>query len=118
MNEAIVYIQDGQIKNPKVVRKFFEEMPDGKHLLSSKGISKRTLPQNAYLHWMFNLVKEGLQNIGYREVKTADQAKHVCKSLFLSYEVDNGTGGKIKLIKRTRDLSKDEMSQFIDETIQ
>ncbi len=67
---------------------------------------------------IFPLIQQGLRDNRYREVKTAEQAKEICKSLFLSYEIENGTGGKIRMIRRTRDLTKEQMSEFIDEIIQ
>ncbi len=64
---------------------------------------------------MFPLILQGLRDNGYREIRTAEQAKEVCKRLFLSYEVENGTGGKITMVRRTRDLTKDQMQEFISD---
>lgn len=120
MPEAIINIIDG-VSAPhssSAIRKAFAECATGRYLLKLEKRDKRTNDQNAYLHTIFPLIRNGLQDIGYREVKTADDAKWVCKSLFLSYEIENGTGGKIRMVKRTRDLTKDEMSAFIEEVIQ
>lgn len=120
MPEVFVNIENG-VSAPhsrEAIRKAFADCPTGRYLLKLERKDKRSNDQNAYLHTIFPLIRDGLQEIGYREVKTADDAKWVCKSLFLSYDIDNGTGGKIRMVRRTRDLTKEQMSEFIDQIIQ
>ena len=98
---------------------FIESMkPETTYWCEGKEKNRRSNMQNAYLHVMFKLIQKGFYDLGYREIKTPDDAKYVMKDMFLSHYVENGTGGKIKMVKRTRDLTKTEMATFIDECIQ
>src|SRR5438477_3623732 len=119
MNEVFITRSNGQIVNKSQLAKLFNSLPpDGRFLVKVESKNKRTSPQNRYLHMMFYLIHLGFQDIGYREVRDAEIAKEIMKRRFLSVTIDNGTGGKIEIVKRTRDLTKEEMSQFIDECIQ
>jgi hypothetical protein len=118
MRELLVTISDKEIVNKKQVRQFFGDLPTGKWLLKAERKDKRTSNQNRYLHLMFTMIQKGFYDLGYREMKTAEQAKYQMKELFLSYYMENETGGKIKMVRRTRDLTKEQMSEFIDECIQ
>lgn len=104
------------IKDKRVLDKV--DLPDGKYYAKFDRKDKRTNQQNRYLHLMFSMIQKGFYELGYREMKTAEQAKYQMKELFLSYYIDNGTGGKLKQVRRTRDLTKEQMSVFIDECIQ
>ncbi len=115
---ALISIVDGRVDNRPTLVNIIRALPTGRYLFTIEPKSRRTIPQNSYLHMIFPLIQQGLRDNGYREVKTAEQAKEICKSLFLSYEIENGTGGKIRMIRRTRDLTKEQMSEFIDEIIQ
>lgn len=111
--------RDGEIINKQAVRKAFESAPEnGRFILKIEAKNKRTCPQNRYLHLMFDLIQKGFYNNGYREVKDAEDAKYILKNMFLKYTIENETGGKIQLVRRTRDLTKEQMSDFIDECVQ
>ena len=104
------------IKDKRVIDNV--DQPDGRYLAKIEAKNKRTSPQNRYMHLMFSMIQKGFYDLGYREMKTADQAKSQMKQLFLKYEAENGFGGKIIMIKRTRDLTKEQMAVFIDECVQ
>jgi thioredoxin-related protein len=104
------------IKDKRVIERV--DLPDGRYFAKIERKDKRTSQQNRYMHLMFSMIQKGFYEIGYREVKTTDQAKYIMKEMFLNYEVENGTGGKIKMVRRTRDLTKEQMADFIDECIQ
>lgn len=117
--EIFVTKRDGEIVNKKAVRQAWDDTPpNGKFVMKIENVSKRTSQQNRYMHLMFSMIQEGFRDIGYREVRTTEDAKEIMKRMFLRYYIDNGTGGKIEMIKRTRDLTKDEMIEFIDSCIQ
>lgn len=118
ISEVFITRRDGQIINRGQLAKLFNSLPDGRFLVKVESKNKRTSPQNRYLHMMFYLIHLGFQDIGYREVRDAEFAKEIMKRMFLTVKIDNGTGGQIEIVKRTRDLTKEEMSQFIDECIQ
>lgn len=116
---TIAHIRNGEIENKKAVRTLFETLKDGKYLVEISGADKRSSPQNRYLHGI--LIPEfryALNDVGYDEVKTDDQAKAIMKSMFLNAEtVNKETGEVIKYIKNTRDLTKQELNILIDEVI-
>lgn len=104
------------IKDKRVIEKV--DLPDGRYFAKIDRKDKRSNQQNRYMHLMFSMIQKGFYELGYREVKTTEHAKYVMKDMFLSYEIENGTGGKMKMVKRTRDLTKEQMAEFIDECIQ
>lgn len=120
--EFFIQLEDfGKPDEPskKRLRRYFDELPKGRYYVKIEDKTKRTLNQNDYLHTIFPLIQKGLYDNGYRGIKTPLQAKEVCKELFLSYEERNEiTGAKIKMVRRTRDLTKAEMCVFIDEIIE
>jgi thioredoxin-related protein len=116
--EFFVTMRDGQVVNRNTLKEQIQSLPDGKFIFKIEDKSVRTSQQNRYMHLMFSMIQEGFRDIGYREVRTTEDAKEIMKRMFLKYYIDNGTGGKIEMIKRTRDLTKDEMIEFIDSCIQ
>lgn len=117
MNEIIVHIADSQITNKKAVKKFFDELKDGKYLLSAKSIKRRSLQQNAYLHGVvIPMVYEGLRNNGFDEVQDHEDAKLIIKALFLKKKMSNGSE-TIDIIKETSKLTTVEMMEFVDAVI-
>lgn len=116
MGELIFYISEGKIKNPKPVRKIFEELTDGRYVLKIEKRNKRSLSQNKYLHGV--LIPEfraALYNAGYDEVKTDEDAKLIMKSIFLKSQIVNHeTGEVIEFIKDTRKLSTIEMAELFE----
>lgn len=119
MKEIFVYKEYDQIKNRAAVKRFFDEMPNGKNLLIQKKANKRTLPQNDYFHGvLFPEFKNALRSVGYDEVKTNEQAKEIVKKMFLVASVTNKeTGEVLEYIKNTRDLTTEEGTNLIDEVI-
>lgn len=104
------------VKDKRILEKV--DLPDGRYFSKFERKDKRTNQQNRYMHLMFSMIQKGFYELGYREVKTTDQAKYIMKEMFLAYEIDNGLGGKMKMVRRTRDLTKEQMAEFIDECIQ
>ncbi len=72
----------------------------------------RSLPQNAYLHGvLIPCFREALNQVGYDEVKTDEQAKQIIKNMFLKTSVTNHeTGEVLEYVKDTSELNTEEMA--------
>lgn len=79
--------------------------------------SKRSIEQNSYLHLLFDMFKNGLNEHGHDF--TSQRVKDLCKRKFLETdEIDIRTGEVIgQRIKDTSELNKLEMAEFIDKVI-
>jgi thioredoxin-related protein len=118
MKDCFITKKEGKVDNRAQLAKFINSLEDGVHYLKAEKKNKRSSNQNRYMHLMFSLIQKGFYDRGYREIKSTEDAKYVMKELFLAYTVENETGGKVKLVRRTRDLNKEQMAEFIDECIQ
>lgn len=81
--------------------------------------AKRSLPQNNYIHLLFSIFTESLNELGNEF--SMETVKELCKTKFPFYEdvVDVSTGEVIgQERKGTRNFTKLEMSVFIDKIIQ
>ena len=79
-------------------------------------VSKRTLPQNAYLHVVIREVQLALLNLGWDQANDYYWVKDLCKYKFLRYEAVNPkTGEVIEGIRATSSLSKEEVSELIEQ---
>lgn len=117
MKEFMLHIKNGQVTNGKAVRKAFDELEDGHYLVCIEPKKKRSLNQNAYFHGvMVPMVLQGLRDAGFNEVKTAEDAKDIIKSLFLKKVVKNEhTGEEIPVIRHTSELTTVEFNAFMEE---
>ena len=115
----IVRMDSGKILNPVMVRTFFAALQDGNNLIEADNSKKRTLPQNAYIHGvLIPEFKKALNDVGYDEVKTNEQAKQLIKSMFLTKEtVNKETGEMLKYVQDTHNLTTVELNILIDEVI-
>lgn len=116
---CILNIRDKKILNPKTIKTLVESLKDGKWKVEISTLDKRSLAQNAYLHGiLIPEFRNALVSVGYDEVKTDSQAKQIMKSMFLSAEtVNKETGEMIKYVRKTSDLTKEELNILIDEVI-
>lgn len=117
MSEFILHIKEGQITNAKAVRKFFNELQDGRHLVKITSAKKRSLSQNNF-YWgvVCELVKDALRDAGYREVKTKDDAHEIMKTLFLKKRIVNEvTDEVIEVPGSTAGLTTVQFMEYIDE---
>lgn len=115
MQDIILHIDNSKITNTTAVRKFFNELRDGKYLLTVKNIKRRSNNQNAYLHGVvIPLVFEGLRNNGFDDVRDVEDAKLIIKTLFLKRKISNGIE-TIEVIRGTSELTTTEMMEFIAE---
>ncbi|SEV88556.1 hypothetical protein SAMN05428988_0119 [Chitinophaga sp. YR573] len=120
MTERICHIESGKIANPQEIRKLFSELQDGIYLVRVATRKPRSPLQNEY-YWgvVCDMVREGLYDTGYREVKTKADAHQIMKMLFLKKKKYNHKTGKVKeYIGSTANLSTVEFNTYIEEIIQ
>lgn len=117
MSEFVLHINDGTITNTGAVRKFFNELRDGKYLVKITSIKRRSLSQNNF-YWavVCELVKDALREAGYQEVKTKDDAHEIMKTLFLKKKIVNvNTDEVIEIPGSTAELTTVKFMEYIEE---
>lgn len=120
MVEFICHIANGTITNPQIVRRSFDELNDGSYWVKVIAKKGRSLSQNAY-YWacVLEIVFNGLREIGYREIKDKEDAREVCKDLFLKKKIVNEETGEVMEIHRsTAKLTTVEFNEYIDQIAQ
>ena len=79
--------------------------------------AKRSLQQNAYLHLLFTIFTDALNDLGndFR----MEEVKAICKTKFCTIDVINIDSGEVigQRIKGTSEMNKMEMVDFIDNVI-
>jgi hypothetical protein len=109
------------ISNRKVINKdefnaAFKNLKDGKHLVTIKDLRKRSIAQNSY-YWgvMIPLVRHGLYEAGYDEVKTNDDAHEVLKHVHLKQRIVNKqTGDVIDIAGSSAALTTPEFNIYVE----
>lgn len=94
------------------------ELPDGEYVWEIKPYKpKRSNQQNAY-YWavIVPLVEKGLRDIGFDEIRDAEDAHEAIKSLFFKKILHNETHEEltIETVTSTTKFSKEEFSEKID----
>jgi hypothetical protein len=116
--EVFVTKVDGEIVNKKAVRQAWDSTPpNGRFVMKIEDKNKRSLPQNAY-YWacVVPLVKDGLRDAGYDDVKTEEDAHEVMKHLFLKQQIGSRkTGEVIEFTRSTTTLTKELFNQYLEE---
>ena len=108
------HIVNGQITNKKVVASQFA-LPDGSYYAEIKSKKHRSLNQNRFW-WgaLLPLVKMGLNDAGYSEVKTVEDAHEVLKALFLKKHISNPDGLALEMSGSTAELTTVEFNELIE----
>jgi len=94
-------------------------LPDGRYLMKIDSSKKRSNNQNRYW-WgiVVPMVREGLRDMGYDDVKTNEDAHEILKHLFLKKKVESSSNGDIiEVTGNTSKLSTVEFNLLIDEVI-
>jgi hypothetical protein len=120
MTEFFLNIKLGQVDNRETLRKNLASLPDGNYIVTIKATKRRSLSQNAYIHGvLFPEALIALREAGYDEIRTVEHAKRACKYLFLKKQIFDEETGEVKLewVKDTSELTKAEMSEFIESVI-
>lgn len=117
-------IEDGKLKfhSPDWVKDRMSSFKDGNLIITLETDNgKRTDQSNRYLHGVvFRLCFEALREAGFEKIKNVDHAKDFVKQKFLTENVTNESTGEVigQITKHTADLSKEEMSEFIEDIAQ
>jgi len=120
MKETIVHIENHKLRNPAAVTVLLNQLKDGKYLLTFKAHKKRSDNQNRYW-WgcVIPLVKQGLNDCGYNEIRTNEDAHEVIKGVFLKRSiVSEKTGEVIEFSGSTADLQTVEFNKLIEDVVQ
>lgn len=118
--EIIGKITNGRLSKPKSleIAEYLRSL-EGKNavITISKLSSKRSLQQNRYLHLIFTIFKDGLNELGNEF--TMQEVKDICKYKFALMDVVNESTSEIigQRIKGTSEMSKVELAEFIDNVI-
>lgn len=83
----------------------------------TKATKKRSLEQNRYLHLLFSIFRDALNDLG--NTFTMEEIKDLCKFKFSVVDVFNESTGEVigQRIQETRDMSTTAMVNFIDNII-
>jgi hypothetical protein len=121
-HEFISVINNDRLQ-PSVTKKILKviEGNNGKRfkITIEKFSAKRSLPQNNYIHLLFTIFTDALNELGNEF--SSKQIKELCKTKYPFYidVVDITTGEVIgQERKGTSDFTKEEMAIFIDKVIQ
>lgn len=97
-------------------KKAFTQLKNGRHLVTIKDMRKRSSPQNRY-YWgvIIPLVRSGLYESGYDDVKTNEDAHEVLKHVILRRRmVSKQTGDVIDIAGSSAMLSVPEFDNYIE----
>lgn len=116
MVEVIINISNRKVVNMQEFKAAFNQLKDGKHMVTVKDIRKRSIPQNSY-YWgiIVPMVRKGLYDAGYDEVTTNDDAHEVMKHIHLRKRiVSKQTGDVIDISNSSAKLSIPEFNIYIE----
>src|SRR4030066_1560318 len=119
-HKFISVVKNGKFQ-PSITKSILKviEGKDGKKFIITieKLSAKRSLAQNAYLHLLFTIFKDGLNDLG--NDFSMERVKSLCKAKFaLRDEVNEATGEIIgQYIQDTHDMNKEELNIFIENII-
>lgn len=112
-------IKDGvlSIANRKAFMSELAQMKNGNVTIKVSRKNQRSLQQNAYLHLLFTIFKNELNQLGNEF--TMLEVKDLCKAKYLTVDVVNISTGECigQRVKGTHELTKIEMMQFVDDVI-
>lgn len=118
--QVFIHITHNQITNKQVIRKAFEALKDGRFKVTIESNNHRSNDQNSY-YWsgVIPLVKDGLIEVGYREINSNEETHDLMKYMFLKKQIVNEqTGEVIETIGSTTKLTTIEFSDYIDRIAQ
>lgn len=123
MNYKLQYfsnVKDGNLQNNvrQLIAKELKVFNDKRVSITIEKIkSIRSCQQNRYLHLLFTIFKNELNELGNEF--TMEEIKELCKSKFSTIDVFNKETGECigQRIKGTHEMSKGEMVDFIESVI-
>lgn len=118
-SQVFIHINDGDITNKSVIRKAFAGLKNGRYQITIESKNNRSIQQNRYYHGVVvPIVKDGLRDVGFSEIRTSEDAHEVLKYLFLKKRIVNEeTGEVIEKLGSTAKLSTIEFNEYVDEII-
>lgn len=115
MPEIFVRIDENKkIVNKSTVSKAFAELKQGRYRVRIEKANQRSNSQNAF-YWLLltDFIQPGLYDIGYREIKTKDDAHLFCANEFLKKPVINELTGEVKYhVRSTTELTTIEWEEY------
>lgn len=119
--EAVAFgkVSDGilTINSRKSFDNDLKGLKNGLVTITVKRRNQRSLSQNNYIHLLFTIFKNELNQLG-NEFKM-EQVKEIAKAKFLTVDVVNESTGECigQRVKGTHELSKVEMMEFVENVI-
>jgi hypothetical protein len=119
--EAVAFgkVSDGilTINSRKSFDNDLKGLKNGLVTITVKRRNQRSLAQNAYIHLLFTIFKNELNQLG-NEFKM-EQVKEIAKAKFLTVDVVNESTCECigQRVKGTHELSKVEMMEFVENVI-
>lgn len=116
MIEVVIHISNKKVVNMSEFKAAFNQLKDGKHMVTVKDIRKRSVPQNSY-YWavVVPAVRKGLYDIGFDEVQTDQDAHRLLKRQFIRRQIVNRqTGEVVGFTGSTTELTIPEMNDYIE----
>lgn len=107
----------GEWENVKQWKQHLADLPPGRYKVNELvPYKQRSLNQNSWFHVVLPAILAGLQEIGYSEIKSVDQAKAFVKSLFFRVVYTNGID-VVEVIQGTSETDKTDFASKADEII-
>lgn len=119
-NSVFFHISKNEITNKKLVGEAFRCLKDGGYELTIESKNNRSTQQNRYYFGcVLPLIKDGLKEVGYREITNNDQTHELMKFMFLKKNIVNeNTGEVLETIGSTTKLTTIEFNEYIDRIAQ
>lgn len=113
-------IRDGRLQSniSKQIKDFLPSLENKRVVIKiDKVKSNRSLAQNSYLHLLFTMFKDALNELGNNY--TMEEVKELCKAKFSLIDVVNESTGECigQRIKGTHEMGKVEMCEFVEKII-
>lgn len=109
--KVVVHIQSGRISNPSEVREVFQNLPDGKYLLSLRDYTHRSNNQNAFYWALCEALAVPLEGLGWGKM-TKEDVHDFLKDYFLRVKVENGDQFYYKT-RSTTELNTEEFNDYL-----
>lgn len=114
--EFICHISNGSILNKSTVKKYFDQLRDGRYKVVITKSNKRSLNQNAWFHAVLPDILQGLRDVGFNEVRTTEDVKSILKEMFFKKPLTNGVE-TFMVVEGTSETSKEAFIERADQII-
>lgn len=113
---TIISMEDGKIKNRKIVSALFGGLKDGRYILEINDYNRRSSPQNRY-YWglVIPLIQKGIKDLGTDLTK--EETHEFLKARFNIANTDivnEQTGETINIPLSTTRLNKEQFGEYIE----